>query len=73
MARRPIVEPRASSHADRRRKAGQPADPRPAATCPACGEWRLVEFDPVLGHWHCAVCGWTWAVACKGMDGYVFF
>jgi hypothetical protein len=32
----------------------------PAATCPACGEDRLVEFDPVLKRWFCLVCATRW-------------
>jgi hypothetical protein len=30
------------------------------ARCPGCGEDRLVEFDPVLRRWECAVCGRWW-------------
>ena len=34
-----------------------------AARCPSCGEERLIEWDPVLRHWYCAVCGVTWTIA----------
>lgn len=31
------------------------------ATCPNCGEQRLVEWDATLQQWFCAACGRTWA------------
>lgn len=34
-----------------------PADP---PRCPYCGEHVLIDFDKVLHHWYCAVCGRIW-------------
>ena len=37
----------------------RPADPG-RRVCPHCGEARLVEWDPALRRWGCAVCGKQW-------------
>jgi transposase-like protein len=36
------------------------------AMCPACGEGRLVEWDPFTRHWFCSVCAKTWRRSVEG-------
>ena len=39
---------------------------RTETKCPLCGETRLIDWDPVLQRWVCAVCARTWQRSVEG-------